>query len=263
LFDEGQADVHGELDLSEGVDAVVDAMEGAWGSVLQRWRRSASAASLLAFLRARQSAGASIYPPRPLRALELTPLETVRVVILGQDPYHGPGQADGLAFSVPPHIKAPPSLRNIFKEYARALGGCSSSPDLIAQWAGGGVLLLNSTLTVERGMPASHADKGWETLTDALLTAVAERPTPTVFLLWGAHAQSKSGLIERVAPSRHHLLLANHPSPLSALRKPRPFIGCGHFAETQRLLPGFLWSPAPNGTLNACVGALLGADRVG
>jgi uracil-DNA glycosylase len=188
--------------------------------------------ALLQFLDKRLQAGGSIFPPQPLRALLLTPPEAVRVVILGQDPYHGRGQAEGLAFSVAPGVACPPSLRNIFKEIQRDLG---LPPPLFPQpggslvrWAEQGVLLLNTCLTVEEGLPASHAKRGWETLTDSVIRHVALQAQPVVFLLWGAHAQSKQALIDT---SRHTVLRANHPSPLSALRPPLPFIGCGHFSH--------------------------------
>ena len=195
---------------------------------------SAKGQSLLAFLRQRLAEGAVIFPPRPLRALELTSPEDVRVVILGQDPYHGRGQAEGLAFSVAPGVALPPSLRNIFKEMQRDLG--TEPPKFpapggsLVKWATHGVLLLNTCLTVEEGLPASHAGKGWEVLTDALIRQVSAGPHPVVFMLWGAHAQSKRALIDL---ERHKILVANHPSPLSALRPPLPFIGCGHFSEAK------------------------------
>ncbi|MDB5889937.1 MAG: Uracil-DNA glycosylase [Polaromonas sp.] len=190
--------------------------------------------ALLAFLSKRLNEGAVVFPPQPLRALELTPLEEVRVVILGQDPYHGRGQAEGLAFSVAPGIPLPPSLRNIFKEMQRDLG--SPPPPFpvpggsLVKWATHGVLLLNTCLTVEEGKPASHAGKGWELLTDAVIQKVSDATHPAVFMLWGAHAQSKRPLID---VKRHHVLIANHPSPLSALRPPLPFLGCGHFSEAR------------------------------
>lgn len=175
--------------------------------------------------------GAVVYPPAPFQALALTPLDDVRVVILGQDPYHGPGQAEGLAFSVAPGIKLPPSLRNIFKELQRSLGLPMPANGSLVRWARQGVLLLNTSLTVEQGRPASHARWGWEAFTDRLIARVAEQPRPVVFMLWGAHAQSKRALIETCAPgARHRVLQANHPSPLSALRPPAPFLGCNHFA---------------------------------
>jgi uracil-DNA glycosylase len=157
------------------------------------------------------------------------------VVILGQDPYHGRGQAEGLAFSVAPGVALPPSLRNIFKELQRDLGtpppAFPQPGGSLVKWARNGVLLLNTTLTVEEGQPASHAGQGWEVLTDAVIRHVAQGSRPVVFMLWGAHAQAKRAVIP---PDRGHLVLcANHPSPLSALRPPVPFIGCGHFGQAR------------------------------
>lgn len=189
---------------------------------------------MLAFLRQRLAAGATIFPPQPLRALELTAPESVRVVILGQDPYHGRGQAEGLAFSVAPGVALPPSLRNIFKELQRDLGEpmppFPSPGGSLVRWARQGVLLLNTCLTVEEGQPASHAGKGWEVLTDAIIRQVSDHSEHVVFMLWGSHAQSKRKLIDA---SRHLILCANHPSPLSALRPPMPFMGCGHFSQAR------------------------------
>ena len=189
---------------------------------------------LLRFLRQRLEAGAVVFPPQPLRALELTPPEAVRVVILGQDPYHGRGQAEGLAFSVAPGVAFPPSLRNIFKELQRDLGtpppAFPQPGGSLVKWAQKGVLLLNTCLTVEEGQPASHSGKGWEVLTDAVIRQVSQNAAPAVFMLWGAHAQSKRALIDA---GRHLVLTANHPSPLSALRPPMPFIGCGHFSQAR------------------------------
>lgn len=204
-----------------------------WQPVCRAWQASAEGQRLLAHVAARQAAGATIYPATPFAALHLTPLASVRAVILGQDPYHGPGQAEGLAFSVPVGQKLPPSLRNIFQERRRELGAPLPSHGHLGAWARQGVLLLNTSLTVEAGQPASHARRGWEALTDALIAEVARLPRPVVFLLWGAHAQAKQALIEAAAPGRHRLLLANHPSPLSARRPPVPFIGCGHFGQLQ------------------------------
>ena len=175
-----------------------------------------------------------IYPPHPLRALELTPLASVHAVVLGQDPYHGPGQAEGLAFSVADGVKHPPSLRNIFKE----LGTTPESGSLI-RWARSGVLLLNACLTVEDGEPASHAKKGWEALTDRLLSLVAATASPCAYLLWGAHAQAKTELIRSHAAqyAREILILeTNHPSPLSASRPPVPFLGSGCFRAAREWL---------------------------
>lgn len=176
--------------------------------------------------------GACIYPPTPLRALELTPLAKVRVVVLGQDPYHGPGQAEGLAFSVPFGQRIPPSLRNIHEELARECGRRPDSGSLLG-WADQGVLLLNTTLTVEEGSPASHAGLGWESFTDQVIRQCAQSGRPKAFLLWGAHAQSKARWL---TDERHRVLKANHPSPLSARRPPAPFIGCGHFGAVNQWL---------------------------
>ena len=206
-----------------------------WQPLVDGFFASLTGAALLAFLQARLDAGAVIFPPRPLRALELTPPEAVRVVILGQDPYHGRGQAEGLAFSVAPGVALPPSLRNIFKEIERDLGRAPppfpNPGGSLVRWAEGGVLLLNTCLTVEEGKAASHAGHGWEALTDAVIRQVAAGQRPIVFMLWGAHAQSKQALIDA---QRHHVLIANHPSPLSARRPPLPFIGCGHFSAARR-----------------------------
>lgn len=206
-----------------------------WEPLVCDFFASAAGAKLRAFLQARLDAGATIFPPRPLRALELTPPEDVRVVILGQDPYHGRGQAEGLAFSVAPGVALPPSLRNIFKELQRDLGTPAPAwpqpGGSLVKWAQSGVLLLNTTLTVEEGQPASHAGQGWEVLTDAVIRHVAQGPRPVVFMLWGSHAQGKRAVIPQ---DRGHLVLcANHPSPLSALRLPVPFIGCGHFGQAR------------------------------
>ena len=199
------------------------------------------------FISERQASGAVIYPPQPFHALALTPLCAVRVVIVGQDPYHGPGQAEGLAFSVAPGVKLPPSLRNIFKELAREP---AESPrqlpphGSLVHWARQGVLLLNTCLTVEQGQPASHANRGWEALTNAVIEAVLGSGKPVVFMLWGAHAQKLLPLVQafgevfdgETGRGRHRVLTANHPSPLSALRPPQPFIGCGHFGQANEFL---------------------------
>jgi uracil-DNA glycosylase len=204
-----------------------------WQPVLRPFWAGAAGQGLARFIEVRLAAGALIYPAQPLRALELTALAEVEVVILGQDPYHGPGQAEGLAFSVPGGARLPPSLRNIFQEIARDLGGEIPASGSLQRWARQGVLLLNTCLTVEQGAPASHARRGWEQLTDELIKACSAHGSPKAFLLWGAHAQSKAGLIDS---SRHLVLQANHPSPLSARRPPVPFIGCGHFGQVQRWL---------------------------
>ncbi|MBO9652555.1 MAG: uracil-DNA glycosylase [Variovorax sp.] len=205
-----------------------------WRPLVDEFFAGAVGRRLLGFLQDRLDAGAVIFPPRPLRALELTPPEDVRVVILGQDPYHGRGQAEGLAFSVAPGVALPPSLRNIFKELERDLGTRPPAfPDpggSLVKWAKNGVLLLNTCLTVEEGQPASHSGRGWEVLTDAVIRHVATEGQPSVFMLWGSHAQSKRSLIDT---SRHKVLMSNHPSPLSAMRPPVPFVGCGHFGEAR------------------------------
>jgi len=205
-----------------------------WQALVDHFFQSTAGQGLLAFLQQRLQDGATIFPPLPLRALQLTPPESVRVVILGQDPYHGRGQAEGLAFSVAAGVALPPSLRNIFKELQRDLG--TPPPPFpqpggsLVKWAQKGVLLLNTCLTVEEGQPASHSGKGWELLTDEVIRQVSQEAQPAVFMLWGAHAQSKRALIDA---KRHLVLTANHPSPLSALRPPQPFIGCGHFSQAR------------------------------
>jgi uracil-DNA glycosylase len=204
-----------------------------WEALLEPFWRESAGQGLQTFLRQRLAGGAVVYPPQPLRVLGLVEPAAVRVVILGQDPYHGAGQAEGLAFSVAPGVKTPPSLRNIFKELQRDLGLPPPADGSLKRWAQQGVLLLNTTLTVEDGQPASHAGRGWEVLTDALIHCCSEDGASKAFLLWGAHAQKKSGLIDA---RRHQVLCANHPSPLSASRGPVPFLGCGHFGAVNRWL---------------------------
>ena len=205
-----------------------------WADVVQDFLASPQGKQLGRFIEDRLAAGATIYPPQPFRALELTPLAGVHAVILGQDPYHGPGQAEGLAFSVAAGVRVPPSLRNIFKEL-----GHTTANGSLQGWARNGVLLLNTSLTVEEGSAASHAKKGWEMLTDALLERVAATASPCVYMLWGAHAQAKAGLIRETA-GRHGrealVLQSNHPSPLSASRPPAPFLGNGHFRSASHWL---------------------------
>ena len=180
-----------------------------WQALTAGFFASAEGRSLLDFLRQRLQAGAVLFPPEPLRALALTPPEAVRVLILGQDPYHGRGQAEGLAFSVAPGVRLPPSLQNIFKEMQRDLGvpfpPFPNPGGSLVKWAQNGVLLLNTCLTVEEGQAASHAGKGWELLTDAVIRHVAEGDRPVVFMLWGSHAQSKRAFIPqgRGAPRAH------------------------------------------------------------
>ena len=207
-----------------------------WRPVVEAWAASPAGEQLQAFLAERVATGATIYPPEPLRALTLTPLSATRVVILGQDPYHGPGQAEGLSFSVPPGVPLPPSLRNIFKEQQRDLGLPPPRSGSLQAWAERGVLLLNTSLTVEDGAPGSHAKLGWQALTDAICLALWGDSAPKVFLLWGAHAQALRHRWPSDAGSQHLVLACNHPSPLSALRPPVPFIGCGHFGRASAFL---------------------------
>ncbi len=222
-----------------------------WNPCIEEFWGSDDGLALSAFMRGRLAAGATVYPPQPFRALELTPPDSVKAVILGQDPYHGPGQAEGLAFSVAPGVRFPPSLRNIFKELQRDLGQAIPPSGSLVRWARQGVLLLNTSLTVEDGQAASHSRKGWESLTDALLRHVASRTPACAFMLWGAHAQAKRPLIEAAIGSgggQALILQANHPSPLSALRPPVPFLGCGHFSMSRNWLAqrgiGIDWSLA-------------------
>lgn len=187
------------------------------------------------FLKSEEAAGKAIYPPTGTRlaALALTPLPAVRVVVLGQDPYHGPGQAHGLAFSVQRGVPVPPSLLNIFKEQEADLALARPAHGCLEAWAKGGVLLLNSVLTVEAGQAGSHQGRGWELFTDAAIRAVAQRSTPCVYLLWGSHARAKAALIREASAGPHLILEAPHPSPLSAHRG---FLGCRHFSRANAFL---------------------------
>lgn len=200
-------------------------------------------AALKSFLVAEKASGKAIYPKSNewFRALDLTPLDKVRVVILGQDPYHGPGQAHGLCFSVRPGVRPPPSLLNIYKELESDLGLPRPSHGFLEHWAEQGVLLLNSVLTVEMARAASHQGKGWERFTDAVVQLVNAKPDPVVFMLWGAYAQKKAAFVDT---SRHLVLKAVHPSPLSAHNG---FLGCRHFSQCNaflaaRGLPPIDWS---------------------
>jgi uracil-DNA glycosylase len=215
--------------------ATFESIHPSWRPIVDAWSSSAAGRSLIAQIDRRLAAGAIVYPARPLRALELTAVESVRVVIVGQDPYHGAGQAEGLAFSVPDGVLVPPSLRNILAELARDLDVPRAPCGHLGNWARQGVLLLNTILTVEGGKAASHAKLGWEALTDMLLRTVAETPPAKVFMLWGAHARSKAALVE-AADLRHLQLCCNHPSPLSVSRPPEPFAGCGHFRRANDFL---------------------------
>lgn len=183
-------------------------------------------------LRDRKAAGATIYPPAAqiFAAFDATPFDATQVVILGQDPYHGPGQAHGLCFSVPPGVDVPPSLLNVFKELERDLGIRRPDHGCLLSWAQQGVLLLNAVLTVEAGRPGAHQGKGWEGFTDHVVETLDREREGLVFLLWGSYAQAKGKIID---PRRHRVLKAPHPSPLSAHRG---FIGCGHFSAANQYL---------------------------
>ncbi len=203
-----------------------------WRLPLTDHFESASMSALKAFLTAEKAAGKRIFPKGSewFRALDLTPLESVLVVILGQDPYHGEGQAHGLCFSVPQGIRPPPSLGNIFKELATDLGIARARHGNLESWAKQGVLLLNSVLTVEMAQAASHKGRGWEEFTDEIIRLVNNQPYPVVFMLWGAYAQKKAAFVDA---QRHLILKAAHPSPLSAHNG---FLGCQHFSQANAFL---------------------------
>ncbi len=220
-----------------------DPIPESWRAALEPVLASAEARKLGGWLRAQEDAGKVIYPPRGerLAALAMTPLEDVRVVVLGQDPYHGPGQAHGLSFSVQDGVKPPPSLANIFKELESDLGIPPPTTGNLTPWAKQGVLLLNNTLTVEAAQAGSHAGRGWDAITDACVAAVAERGSPCVFVLWGSHAAKKAGRVKALGGGAHHLVLTSpHPSPLSAYRGffgSKPFSQINTFLDSQGLTP--------------------------
>ena len=206
-------------------------IESSWKAALAGEFEKPYFAALVRFLHQEKEAGKKIYPPGSLifRAFELTPVSEVKVVILGQDPYHNPGEAMGLSFSVPDGVRMPPSLRNIYQEIGQDLGiRMSGSPNL-EKWARQGVLLLNSILTVEAGKAASHRGIGWQEFTDAVIRYLSDNCSGIVFLLWGNFAKAKSSLIDT---SRHHVLTAAHPSPLAG----GAFFGCRHFSRTNQIL---------------------------
>jgi uracil-DNA glycosylase len=214
-----------------------------WLEPLRREFEQPYMRELRQFLASERSSGRSIFPPPAnwFSALDLCPLTEVRAVILGQDPYHGPGQAHGLCFSVPPGIRPPPSLVNIFKEIESDLGVRPSRHGFLEHWAKQGVLLLNSVLTVEMGRAASHRDQGWERFTDAVVALINAKDDPVVFMLWGSYAQKKAAFVDG---SRHLVLKAPHPSPLSAHTG---FFGCRHFSKAndyleRRGLPVIDWA---------------------
>jgi uracil-DNA glycosylase len=207
-------------------------LEPSWKARLAVQFATPEMASLREFLRAEKAAGKEIYPPGPeiFAALDATPFDAVKVVILGQDPYHGPGQAHGLCFSVRPGVPTPPSLNNIFAELETDLGIPRPDHGCLLPWARQGVLLLNSVLTVERGLAGSHHGRGWEDFTDAIVAALDRERENLVFLLWGSPAQAKG---RHVDARRHCVLKAPHPSPLSAHRG---FLGCRHFSRANAWL---------------------------
>ena len=220
-------------------------LEPGWKQALASEFSSDYMAQLRAFLLAEKQQGKEIYPPGPqiFNAFQHTPFDQVKVVILGQDPYHGPGQAHGLCFSVPEGVRPPPSLVNIFKEISRDFGVPMSSNGNLEHWADQGVLLLNATLTVLQGQAGAHQGKGWERFTDAVIDRLNRQRDGLVFMLWGSYAQKKGALIDR---QRHLVLTAPHPSPLSAHRG---FIGCGHFSQANDYLSRrgqqpISWGPA-------------------
>jgi uracil-DNA glycosylase len=209
-------------------------LEPSWKERIGEYLARPDMRALSDFLRSEKQAGKVIYPPGPeiFAAFDHTPFDAVRVVILGQDPYHGPNQAHGLCFSVRPGVATPPSLLNIFKEIQRDLGSRAPDHGCLTPWADRGVLLLNATLTVQQGMAGAHQGKGWEGFTDAAIDALNREREGLVFMLWGSYAQKKGQLIDG---RRHCILRSVHPSPLSAHRG---FIGCGHFSAANQYLEG-------------------------
>ncbi|WP_144097241.1 uracil-DNA glycosylase [Croceicoccus sediminis] len=213
-----------------------EAIPPSWAPVLEPALATDAARRLGGWLREEEAAGKTVYPPRGqrLRALELTPLDRVKVVILGQDPYHGPGQAHGLAFSVPDGVKVPPSLRNIFKELEADCGVAPKGSGDLTGWAEQGVLLLNNALTVEAANAGLHQKRGWDAITDACVAAVARSEKPSVFILWGSHAQGKAHRIPELSgDTRHCVIESPHPSPLSAHRG---FFGSKPFSRANAFL---------------------------
>ncbi len=222
--------------LTAPLRAQFDGVGNRWAPLVHAFADSNAGRALCAAVDARVAAGARVYPGGVFRALSLTPPEAVRAVILGQDPYHGPGQAEGLAFSVAPGVRWPPSLRNILHEWQRDLGQALPVSGSLQAWGEQGVLLLNTTLTVEEGQPGAHARLGWQAFTEQIVGRLVEASAPTTFLLWGAHAQAFAGHVQ--ATGRHQVLSCNHPSPLAARRGPVPFVGCGHFGQARQFLAG-------------------------
>ena len=213
-------------------DSIATTLDPQWQRQLSDELEKDYMRSLHEFLAARQQQGAVIYPPQSqwFTALNSTPLDQVKVVILGQDPYHGSGQAHGLCFSVLPNVKVPPSLANIYKELKSDLGIEPPNHGCLTSWAEQGVLLLNATLTVEQGQAGSHQGKGWETFTDSIISKINDQRQGVIFMLWGSYAQKKASMIDA---ERHLVLQSVHPSPLSAYRG---FFGCGHFSQANHYL---------------------------
>jgi len=209
-------------------------METTWEEILEEEKQKPYFKELLSFLEERRTTGSIIHPKESelFRALQQTPFAKVRVVILGQDPYHGPGQAHGLSFSVQPDVAIPPSLRNIYKEISTDIGTAPTKSGHLINWAEQGVFLLNAVLSVEEGKPGSHANKGWEIFTDRLIEMLASKKSNLVFLLWGSYAQKKANFLDQ---EKHFVLTAPHPSPLSAHRG---FLGCQHFSKCNNYLAG-------------------------
>lgn len=206
-------------------------IEESWKAVLKDEFEKPYFAEIVAFLHKEKRDGKTIYPPGPLifNAFSLTPFDKVRVVIIGQDPYHGPGQAHGLSFSVPNGIALPPSLQNIYKEISSDLGVAVNRTGCLEDWAAQGVFLLNAVLTVRASQPTSHSNIGWQKFTDAVIKTISDNKEGIVFLLWGNFARSKKVLIDS---SKHYILEAPHPSPLAR----GGFFGCRHFSQTNRIL---------------------------
>ena len=214
---------------------MTDAIPESWHPALDPILATAEARQMGGFLKAEEGAGKRIYPPRGTRlaALALTPLDAVKVVILGQDPYHGAGQAHGLSFSVAKGVRIPPSLANIYKELRDDCGIEPAAHGDLSHWARQGVLLLNTSLTVEQGQAGSHRQIGWQAITGAVLAAVAAKPEPCVFMLWGNHARQVADQVPGLKTSPHLLLTAPHPSPFSAYTG---FLGCRHFSQANAFL---------------------------
>jgi len=207
-------------------------LEGEWSEILEEKLNDSIVKELFNFLKQEREAGKEIYPKQDhlFKALNSTPISEVKIVILGQDPYHGEGQAHGLSFSVEQGVKVPPSLRNIYKELEDDIDFKIPNHGDLSEWSNRGVLLLNSVLTVEQGLPASHKNKGWEWFTDQIINEINSRCEGVVFLLWGAYAQKKGKSIDL---EKHLVLSAVHPSPLSAHRG---FFGCKHFSKANNYL---------------------------